>query len=114
MKNITLITGIILTIANLLFGSILSVYPAFNTGLNCGVIIVTTALLYILKSITLKDGYYISLYIIFGILGFIEFVLGLFAPQRYTDNWYLISIILIVAFEAIVLVITNIVSKKIN
>jgi hypothetical protein len=114
MKNITLIIGIILFLANLLFGSILSVYPTFNMGLNCGVIAATTALLYVLRCITLKDGFYISLSMLFGIFGFIEFILGLFAPQRYENNWYLIAIILIVAIETIILTITNIISKKIE
>jgi hypothetical protein len=114
MKNITLITGIILLVANLLFGSILSVYPTFNMCLNCGVIAATTTLLYVLKCITLKDGYYVSLSMLFGIMGIIEFILGLFAPQRYTDNWYLITIILLVIFEAIVLTITHIISKTIK
>ena len=112
MKNITLIAGIILLVVNLLFGSILSSYPSFNMWLNCGVIVATTALLYLLRTITLKDGFYISLYMLFGILGFIAFILGLYAPQQYTDNWYLITIILIVAFEAIVLSVTHIVSKN--
>jgi hypothetical protein len=40
--------------------------------------------------------------------------LGLFAPQRYENNWYLIAIILIVAIEAILLTITNIISKTIK
>ena len=110
----TLITGIILLVANVLFGSILSAYPTFNMGLNCGVIVATTVLLYVLKFIRLKDGYYISLYMLFGILGFIEFILGLFSPQQYTDNWYLIAIILIVAFEAIILTIISITSKSIK
>jgi hypothetical protein len=109
-----LITGIILLIANLLFGSILSVYPAFNMWLNCGVIAATTALIYMLRQITMKDGFYVSLSILFGIFGFMEFILGLFAPQRYENNWYLIAIILIVALEAILLTITNIISKTIK
>jgi len=114
MKNITLITGIILLLANLLFGSILSIYPLFNMLLNSGVIIATTALLYIVGRITLKDAFKISLTFLFGFFGFIVFILGLFAPQKFTDNWYLISIILIITFEAIVLTITHIVSKKID
>ncbi|MDR1201821.1 MAG: hypothetical protein LBL58_09375 [Tannerellaceae bacterium] len=114
MKNIILIIGIILFVTNLLFGSILSIYLTFNIWLNCGVIAVTTTLLYTLTCITLKDGFRISLSILLGIMGFIEFVLGLFAPQRYIDNWYLIAIILIVVFEAIILTITHIISKKIN
>jgi len=112
MKNITLIIGIILLIANLLLGSILSIYPAFNMWLNSGVIAATTVLLYVIGRISLKDGFKISLTFLFGFFGFITFVLGLFTPQRYSDNWYLLAIILIVAFEAIILTITHIISKK--
>ena len=114
MKNITLITGIIILTSNLLFGSILSSYPTFNMWLNCGVIAVTTVLLYLIGQITLKDGFKISLTFLFGFLGFIEFILGLFTPQRYTDNWYLITIILILVFEAIILTLTHITSKSVK
>ena len=114
MRNITLITGFILLVANLLFGSILSSYPAFNMWLNSGVIVANTVLIYALSIITLRDAFKISLSFLFGVLGFIVFVLGLFAPQQYTDNWYLIAIVLIVAFEAIILTITHIISKKIH
>jgi len=111
MKNIVLIAGIILLAANLLFGSILTVYLNFNMWLNCGVIAATTALLYVVGQITLKDGFKISLSFLYSTLGIIIFILGLFASQQYTDNWYLIAIILIVAFEAIVLTITHIISN---
>ena len=114
MKNITIIVGFILLIANLLFGSILSFYLSFNMWLNCGVIAATTALIYLLSIITIKDGFRISLSMLFGTFGVIEFILGLFAPQHYENNWYLIAIIIIVAFEAIVLTITHIVSKTIK
>ena len=114
MKNITIIIGIILLIANLLFGITLSIYPTFNICLNCGVIVVTTILLYILQVTKLKDGYYISLYMLFGILGFIEIILGLFTPQNYIDNWYLLIILLIIVFQAIILTITHIISKTVK
>jgi len=112
-KNIVLITGFILLIANLLIGSILSVYPAFNMLLNSGVIIANTVLLYLLSIITLKDGFRISLSFLFSFFGLVEFILGLIAPQRYEDNGYLLAVILIVAFEAIMLVITHLVSKNV-
>jgi len=112
MKNITLIIGIILLIANILFGLIISSYQPFNMWLNSGVIVAVTALLFAVGRITLKDAFKISLTFLFGFLGFIEFVLGLFAPQKFADNWYLIVIILFVIFKAIVLITTNIVSKK--
>ena len=114
MKNITLITGIILLVANLLFGTILSRYESFNMWLNCGVIAATTALLYLLKIIRLKDGFYISLYMLFSVLGFIIFILGLLTPQKYEDNGYLVAIVLIVVVEAIILTITHITSKTVE
>jgi hypothetical protein len=80
--------------------------------LNCGVIIATTVLLYAVGQIALKDGFKISLSFLFSILGFIVFILGLFAPQRYEDNSALMAILLIVMFEAIVLTITYIISKN--
>jgi tellurite resistance protein TehA-like permease len=113
MKTVILITGLILFITNLLFSSIIHVYPIFNVGLNCGVIVVTTLLLYIVNHIRLKDGFRTSLFMLFCIFGLVEFILGLIAPQHYKGNWYLIVIIFIVAVESIILVITNIVSKKI-
>ncbi len=113
MKNITLITGIILLLANLLLGSTLSAYPAFNMWLNCGVIATTTTLLYILRCISLKDGFYISLSMLFGTLGIAEFILGLFAPEQYKNNWYLIAITFIVVIEAVILTITSVISKKV-
>ena len=114
MKNTVLITGIILLLANLLFGSILSIYPIFNMLLNCGVIAATTALIYLLRIIEMKDAFCISLSSLFVLFGIIAFILGLFAPQQYADNWYLLAIILIVVFEAIMLTITHIISKTIK
>ena len=112
MKNITLIAGIILLVANLLFGSMISGYATFNMLLNCSVIVATTVLLYAVGQIALKDGFKISLSFLFAIFGFIIFLFGLFAPQRYEDNLSLMAILLIVVFEAIVLAITCIVSKN--
>ena len=114
LKNTTLITGFILLVANILFGFILSIYPTFNMWINCGVIAATTILLYVLSHITLKDAFKISLSFLFSTLGFVIFILGLLMPQRFEDNWFLVAIILIVAFQAIVLTIANIVSKKVK
>ena len=114
LKNATLITGFILLVANILFGSILSIYPTFNMWINCGVIAITTILIYALSHIALKDAFKVSLSFLFSTLGFVIFVIGLLMPQRLEDNLHLVAIILIVAFQAIILTVANIVSKKIN
>lgn len=113
MKKLILIIGLILLIANGLFGLILSVYPSFNFCVTSGVIVATTALLYVMRCINLRDAFYISLSLLFVLFGFIEFVLGLFAQDTVKDNWYLIIIILLCMFEAILLAITHRVSDKI-
>jgi len=113
MKNITLIVGVILLVANILFGLILMVYPTLNCALNCVVIAATTALLYAMRCIHLRDAFYVSLSMIFTFFGFVEFMLGLFAPEKFQDNWYLIVVILLLVFEGIVLTITNIISSRI-
>ena len=114
MKNIILITGIIFLVTNLLIGMIISFYPNFNMWLNCVVIGTNTILLYSLNMITLKDAFKISLSSFFAIMGIIEFILGMFAPEQMKDNWYLIIIIIALLIKAILLVITNMISKTVK
>ena len=113
MKNLTLTVGLIFFVANLLFGLILTAYPTFNVCLNSVVILATTGLLYAMRRIGLRDAFYISLSMIFCFLGFVEFVLGLFAPDRFQNNWYLIVVILLLVFEAVLLTVTHRISKSI-
>ena len=114
MKRIIILSTIVLLVMNLLFGAILSFYSGFNVAISSSVIAVTGLLLYLTDTIHLKDGYKISLLLIFGIGGLLEYVLSLVAPNRLTDNWWLILVIGLMAAEAIFLIITNTVSNKIK
>ncbi len=114
MKKIIIFSCIVLLIANLLFGAILSFYGEFNVAISSVVIVVTGLLLYLTDIIRLKDGYKISLMLIFAVGGLLEFVLSLIAPNRLIDNWWLILVIGLMAAEAILLIITNTVSNKIK
>lgn len=113
MKRLILITGSIFLAANVLFGLILTAYPTFNCCLNSVVIAATTALLYAIQCIRLRDGFFIPLSMLFAFFGFVEFILGLLAPDKFQDNWYLIVVILLLVFEGVVLTLTNIVSNRI-
>ena len=77
------------------------------------VIVVTGILLYITAIINLKDGYKVSLMILFAIAGALEFILSLIAPNRIIDNWWLILVVLM-SIEVIVLILTNTVSNRIK
>ena len=114
MKKIILLSCIVLLVANLSFGAVLSFYGGFNMAVSSVVIICTGLLLYITDTINLKDGYKISLMLLFAISGFLEFVLSLIAPNRLNDNWWLILVIFLMTIEIILLVITNTISNKIK
>jgi len=114
MKKIVILSSIVLLIANLLFGLILSFYGGYNVAMSSLVILGTGTLLYLTHTINLKDGYKVSLTILFAIAGCFEFFLSLIAPNRFTDNWWLIIVILLMVFEAIMLIVTSAISNKIK
>jgi FtsH-binding integral membrane protein len=114
MKRIIILSSIVLLVANLLFGLILSFYGACNVAMGSFVIASTGLLLYLIHSIKLKDGYKVSLTILFVVAGCLEFILSLIAPNRFMDNWWLIIVIVLIALEAVMLIVTNTISDRIE
>lgn len=114
MKKIIILSSIILLVANLLFGAILSFYGGYNVVLSSMVIVATGILLYLTDTIHLKDGYKISLMLLFTIAGALELILSLFAPNRVVDNWWLILVIILITIEVLLLIITNVISHKVK
>ena len=111
MKKIIILSNIVLLFANLLFGTILSFYGGINVVLSSMVIVATGILLFLIDTVHLKDAYKVSLMLLFTIIGVLEFFLSLVAPNRVTDNWWLILVIGLIAVEVIILIITNTVSN---
>ena len=111
MKNLTLVIGGIVLLLNLVIGLIFSSYKPFNIGLNSGVIIVNTLMLYSLGVIQIKDGFRISLSFLFLIAAAIEFILGFFVPETYENSITLTMLILLFAGQVILYLIAYFVSK---
>lgn len=111
MKNIVITLGALCFVANLLVGLIITAYAPFNMVLNSVVIIVNTLLLYALTVSSIKDGFKASLCLLYPIMGIIEFFLGLFAPDKWENNWYLIICVIFLFFECALYAIINGVSK---
>ena len=114
MKKIILFTCATLLVANLLFGLLLSSYEWPNVLLSSGIIILYGIFMLLIGILPLKDGFKSSLYVVYPILGFIEFVLSLFSPSRITDNWVVIVITILVVFQLILLFIASVISNKIK
>lgn len=111
MKNIFVVVGSIVLLLNAMFGLMISAYPTFNCLLNSGVIMVSTLLLVLISTIKLKDGFRVSLGILFPVCSIAEYICGLCAPNRFEDNLSLIIILLLVLLQIIMLVLTNYLSK---
>ena len=99
---------------NLLLGTIFSSYGNINLAISSAVVVITGLLLYLADMIFLRDGYRVSLMLIFLVGGLLEFILSLIAPNRLVDNWWLMLIIILMGSKSILLIVTNTVSKNIR
>lgn len=111
MKNVIIILGAICIVANLLVGFIATAYPLFNVCLNTIVLILNTALLYMLAASSVKDGYKVSMFFLFPFFSIIEFVFGLFASSGFENNWFLILTVSLLFVEGILFTIVHEISK---
>lgn len=112
MKKAIIITSAILLALNFIVGLVLSSYDWFNVTVSSGVIILTVFLCLLADRTTIKDGFKVSLLVLFSIIGLIQYVLAVFMPSAFTDNWIFIAIVILIGIEAIFLTCANIVSKK--
>ena len=114
MKNLTLIIGCVALLLNLLFGFLLSAFEPFNVVFNSIVILLTTLLIWLLRVVPMKDGFVIGLGFLFLLLGIVEYILGIISRPQVEDNGLVIVVIILVAFEAVTLLICSSTSKKVK
>ena len=114
MKNLTLIIGVLILIVNVLLGLILSSYSTFSMGLNSAIIAAHIGLLCGVSTMQLKDGFRYSLNCLFTGLGFVEFILGLFSPDRFEDNGFLVFVLFMLLLEVVLLLGGNFICKSIK
>ena len=112
MKRLIILTTIILLVVNGLLGLILTAYQSTNVYLNTAVILLSGIVLWVVSSTHLKDAFKISLTSLFAIAGSIEYILGFFAPNEWSNNWYVIIVIAILAIEIVFILLTNFVTNK--
>lgn len=112
MKRIILLIGGLCLIVNVLCGCVLSAYSTFNCAVTSGVILLNMLMLYLVSAIELKDAFRISLNCLFPVMAIIEFLMGLFSPEQFKDNGFIIFIAFSLLVEGIILIVTNTISKK--
>ena len=103
MKSTSLIIGGILLVLNLLIGMIVSSYETFHVVTNSGVIIVNTALLLVLGTLNVKDGFRYSLNLLFPAFALIEFLIICFSRSEVENNWGVVVVLLLLVLQVILL-----------
>lgn len=114
MKKTVLIVSLVLLVVNLLAGLILSGFKPFNIAFTSIVIVLTGALIYLLRLVPMKDAFVASLSFLFAFAGLIEYILGLLSPERLQDNGFILGAVCLFAVEGIFLAICSITSKNIQ
>lgn len=114
MTKTILWIGGIFAILNLLIGLIVSAIGGFNIAISTIIIVLTSAILLWVSNSTMKDGYKVSLSFIIPTIGLIQYLCALFMPNRVADNLCLIAILLLLAFEAIMIIGAKSISSKIQ
>ncbi len=99
MKHLSPIFFVIFLAINIIAGLILSCYPVFNMVLNSVVICVAALLSQFVNKKSLANAFSTSLAFVIPSITLIEFVIGLFAPAQLQDNWGIIAILCLMAFE---------------
>lgn len=108
MKNIILVSGILLVFVNTIIGMLISNYLLFNWLSVDAVLITNTILLYSLTTDgNVSNGFKISLPFVFSILCITSIVLAIKSPLVFKDNYYIIAFILTLVGEVMLYLIAR-------
>lgn len=114
MKQAIITLGIIFLLANLALGLVLDSFETFNLLMSSGAILFTTGILLVTENIKIKDAFKVSLHLINCFCGLVEYIIALIAKQEMQNNWFYVALIFMIAFQLILITVTNITSKKIE
>lgn len=112
-KTIFAIAAIVLAV-NLLCGALISTYPPLNLGVSSSVVVITALLIWGLGISRARDAFKVSLSMMFMLAGAVAFFIGVFMPDRFDDNWGVITIAILIALQLIALIGALSVSKNVR
>lgn len=99
MKRLSPIFFVIFLAINIIAGLVLSNYPLFNMVLNSAVICIALLFSLWINKEYLGSAFSTSIAFIIPSLTIIELVIGFLAPSQFEDNWGIIVILCLMAFE---------------
>jgi hypothetical protein len=107
MNKVIISVGLVLLCINSLIGILISNYHSFNWITADVVILVNTLLIFEVSNSNRNVGFKIGLSFLYSLLTFVLIALAILSPCRFSDNYYLIVIILLAFLEFALWVITR-------
>ena len=114
MKKTVVYFGLTFLLLNVLIGLLLTAYPVFNMVMNSVIIVITFGLIGALGKTGQKNAFVVSLPFLFSFIGIVQFILGCLSPERFSDNGYIIAIVILFAVEILFFFVSNSISKSIK
>lgn len=99
MKNLLIVTGIMLIFLNTIIGLIISKYLPFNYLMVDFSVLISVILIYLFSNNSVSTGYKIGLTVLFLFTGLIKIIFCVISPPHFQDNLYVVTILGIVTFE---------------
>lgn len=112
MKSYILTIGIAFLILNILIGLICSSLSWVNISASGVAILLNTALAYYMSGDNVKTPFKISLMFIIPIITVVEYIIALFMPGKFENNFALIVILMLLFLETIIYLTIKKVSTK--
>lgn len=113
MKKYILLILLIALVANVTFWYLMPKFTDFKVIVSTVSIVLSCLFLWMTDTVFLKAGFKWSLLCLYFIFGIIKYVLILFIPNQVEDNWGLVVLVVLTAIEVVILLTSNVVSKKI-
>ena len=112
MKKAILYSGIILIILNSIIGFMSSGYKQSNVILVDLSLLISIGLIYGVVESKIADGFRIGLTVLFSITGFIRVIVALSSNEEVKDNFSIMILLVILAFEVICFVVSKFLDNK--
>jgi hypothetical protein len=103
MKSFQYLFCTILLVLNIVASLVLTCYPTFNLIVNIVVVAVAFLFAYLSNNESIHSAYKLALSFILPAITIIENIIGLISPSQFTNNWGIIIILCLIAFEIIIL-----------
>lgn len=103
MKILIITVFAVLLLVNVLAGVIIKDYLIENIIVSSCILFLNAILLWLVTNSKMRYAFKVSYHILFPLICLIEFIMAIIAPNKWEDNYFIVGIIICIAFQFILL-----------